>query len=96
MKGDAPILFLVLYHHDIQRHAVMRSSALQTSSSGVELWRWMYFFAAWPVLWVAVSAATNYGFRLLEWLFFRCAALALSAGMLLHALLTVFMPGLCH
>eukprot|EP00775_Hariotina_reticulata_P008974 gene8974-9149_t len=42
-----------------------------TGRSGVELFRWMYFFCAWPVLWAAVNYANNKLFAFIEWLFYR-------------------------
>ena len=46
---------------------------LQSSreKNSIELFRWMYFFALWPVLWVVVRYFNNRLFRFIEWLFYR-------------------------
>ena len=41
--------------------------------------RWMYFFAAWPALWLTVSYATNRLFAFVEWWFYREALFYLDS-----------------
>lgn len=41
--------------------------------------RWMYFFAAWPALWLTVSYATNKLFAFVEWWFYREALFYLDS-----------------
>jgi hypothetical protein len=43
------------------------------NQNGIALFRWMYFFCAWPVLWVMVNYANNKIFAFVEWLFYRDA-----------------------
>jgi hypothetical protein len=42
---------------------------LQSTSTNesIQLHRWMYFFALWPLLWVCVVALNNRVFRFVEW-----------------------------
>jgi hypothetical protein len=49
------------------------SAGLQVNQNGIALFRWMYFFCAWPILWVMVNYANNKIFAFVEWLFYRDA-----------------------
>jgi hypothetical protein len=46
---------------------------VQVNQNGIALFRWMYFFCAWPILWVMVNYANNKIFAFVEWLFYRDA-----------------------
>lgn len=41
--------------------------------------RWMYFFAAWPALWMTVNFFTNKLFSFIEWWFYREALFYLDS-----------------
>lgn len=41
--------------------------------------RWMYFFAIWPILWMAVSFIMNKLFAFIEWWFYREALFYLDS-----------------
>jgi hypothetical protein len=49
------------------------SAGVQVNQNGIALFRWMYFFCAWPILWVMVNYANNKIFAFVEWLFYRDA-----------------------
>lgn len=65
----------------------------QVNKNGIALFRWMYFFCAWPVLWVLVNWANNRIFAFVEWLFYRdaityldrCGGAQHSCSWLMHA-----------
>lgn len=59
--GCLPLIPCCLHLHRIH------TKKKQVSQGGVDIFRFCYFFAAWPVLFVCVTFVTNKAFSLIEW-----------------------------
>ncbi len=51
----------------------------QDVDNGIGVWRYLYFFALWPTMFVIINAANNKVFTFVEWLWYRDAVYYLDS-----------------